>query len=305
MKIIDLKNENSDIKESYIALGNFDGLHLAHMKIINNLIEQSKKDNIQSSILLFENHTLVSLSDKKHKILTSLEQKIDILKSTEIDNIYIVDFNTIKNLDPNVFLNEFLKSKLKISGIFIGFDYRYGKGAKGSLNFLKSFTDKNNIYLNVEEPVKSKEETISSTIIKSKIEKNNIFKAEELLGRKYYIEGKIVQGKQLGTKLGFPTANIEMTQNYVLHTEGVYYTEILIDEKIYKAATSLGINYTFNEDEVKIEAHILDFNRNIYGEFVQLRFIEKIREMEKFNKLSDLINQVKTDIKVIENKGII
>lgn len=305
MKIIDLKNENSDIKESYIALGNFDGLHLAHMKIINNLIEQSKKDNIQSSILLFENHTLVSLSDKKHKILTSLEQKIDILKSTEIDNIYIVDFNTIKNLDPNVFLNEFLKSKLKISGIFIGFDYRYGKGAKGSLNFLKSFTDKNNIYLNVEEPVKSKEETISSTIIKSKIEKNNIFKAEELLGRKYYIEGKIVQGKQLGTKLGFPTANIEMTQNYVLPTEGVYYTEILIDEKIYKAATSLGINYTFDEDEVKLEAHILDFNRNIYGEFVQLRFIEKIREMEKFNKLSDLINQVKTDIKVIENKGII
>lgn len=305
MKIIDLKNENSDIKESYIALGNFDGLHLAHMKIINNLIEQSKKDNIQSSILLFENHTLVSLSDKKHKILTSLEQKIDILKSTEIDNIYIVDFNTIKNLDPNVFLNEFLKSKLKISGIFIGFDYRYGKGAKGSLNFLKSFTDKNNIYLNVEEPVKSKEETISSTIIKSKIEKNNIFKAEELLGRKYYIEGKIVQGKQLGTKLGFPTANIEMTQNYVLPTEGVYYTEILIDEKIYKAATSLGINYTFDEDEVKLEAHILDFNRNIYGEFVQLRFIEKIREMEKFNKLSDLINQVKTDIKVIKNKGII
>ena len=305
MKIIDLKNENSDIKESYIALGNFDGLHLAHMKIINNLIEQSKKDNIQSSILLFENHTLVSLSDKKHKILTSLEQKIDILKSTEIDNIYIVDFNTIKNLDPNVFLNEFLKSKLKISGIFIGFDYRYGKGAKGSLNFLKSFTDKNNIYLNVEEPVKSKEETISSTIIKSKIEKNNIFKAEELLGRKYYIEGKIVQGKQLGTKLGFPTANIEMTQNYVLPTEGVYYTEILIDKKIYKAATSLGINYTFDENEVKIGAHILDFNRNIYGEFVQLRFIEKIREMEKFNKLSDLINQVKTDIKVIENKGII
>lgn len=301
MKIIDIDIKKTIYdKKNYIALGNFDGLHKAHQNIINRLIKKSKEDKVQSSILLFKSHSQNVLLKEEQKVLTSLEQKFNILKFLGIDNVFVVDFQLLRNFSPNDFV-ELLLKKLGVVGIFVGYDYKFGKFASGNIDFLKSHKNELGFYLDVAEPILDGNITISSTYIKELISKNNLLEAEELLGRKYFLSGKVVFGKKLGSKLGFPTANIELDVNYILPSEGVYFTEIIINSNFYYAATSLGRNITLEEREVKIEANILNFNREIYGEKVSIRFIKQIRPMIKFSNISDLTSQVKHDIKIVES----
>lgn len=302
MKIIDLDQDKNKINENnYIALGNFDGLHLAHSLILKNLVLNSKNSGCNSSVLLFKEHTLNYLGSPKPKVLTSLDDKLDILKNFDIDQIFLVDFQKIKFLDSQSFVEKFLIQKLKVKGVFVGFDYKFGKLAKGNIESLISYKNKNLIDLWVEDPIVYNGETISSTYIKNSIESNNLDLAEELLGRPYYLKGSVVEGKKLGSKLGFPTANIKLFSDYALPSEGVYYSEIIYNGKSYKAATSLGKNMTMDEKTVKIEAHIIDFNQQIYGEKIRIRFIKKLREMTKFIDLESLTNQVKKDIADVKN----
>lgn len=298
MKIIDLNNNDIILEKSYIALGNFDGLHIAHMEIIDNLVKESKKDGISSSVLIFKNHTLRELKKLNFEVLTSLDQKIDILNKANIDYIYLIDFKDIKDLAPSEFLL-FLKERLKIEGVFVGYDYRFGKGAKASIDEL--LNNHLNIKIFKQEPVYYNNEVVSSTKIKDLIKNNELSFAEKLLGRPYYLDGIVDHGKKMGSKLGFPTANIKLSENYVLPPEGVYVSQVIINDKNYIAATSLGLNYTFNEKIPKIEAHILDFDRIIYDEKISINFIEKIRDMKKFESVDELIEIVNKDISYVRN----
>lgn len=298
MKIIDLNNNDIILEKSYIALGNFDGLHIAHMEIIDNLVKESKKDGIASSVLIFKNHTLRELKNSDFEVLTNLDQKINILDKANVDYIYLIDFKDIKDLSPSYFLL-FLKEKLKIEGVFVGYDYRFGKGAKASIDEL--LNNHLNIKIFKQEPVYYNNEVVSSTKIKDLIKNNELSFAEKLLGRSYYIDGIVDHGKKMGSKLGFPTANIKLSENYVLPPEGVYVSQVIINDKKYIAASSLGINYTFNEKIPKIEAHILDFDRIIYDEKISINFIEKIRDMKKFESVDELIEIVNKDISYVRN----
>ena len=302
MRIIDLENRyEKNESTNYIALGNFDGIHLGHKKIINKLLKFSNNDNVLSSILLFKNHTQNSLSNGKFKILISLEDKLELLENLGIDIVYLVDFNVIKNLEPEEFLKDFLYKKLNVRGIFVGYDYRFGIEAKGNTDLIKYFSTINDLYLHVENPVKYKLQTVSSTLIKELISADKLLDAEKLLGRKYFIKGKVVGGKKLGTKLGFPTANIKQCEEYSLPSPGVYIAEVIYNNESFMAATSIGKNYTFEELDEKIESHILDFNKQIYGEYIKIRFIKKIREMEKFSNIDDLVENVNNDINTVRN----
>lgn len=303
MKIIDLdKNKKIEYKkEAYIGLGNFDGIHIAHKKILNHLVTQSKKDGVESVVLLFKEHTLNSLNEKQPKVLTSLEQKIEILESIGIDQVYLINFEKIKSLSPNDFLEKFLIENLNIKGIFVGFDYKFGKNAKGNINTLNEYSKKHNLKIFIQESIKIDGDVVSSTLIKNLIENNNLEKAEKLLDRPYYIIGEVINGKKLGKKLGYPTANIKLLVNYAIPKSGVYNSEVIVKNKSYKAATSLGKNITLDEKIDKIEAHILNFNETIYGEKISIRFIEKIRDMLKFETLDELTVQMKKDVLKIGN----
>lgn len=298
MKIIDL-NERYIINNSkYIALGNFDGIHIAHKKILKNLINTCYQDKIDSSILLFKEHTLNSLNSNA-EVLSSLDDKLELLEGLGIDYVFKVDFDSIRNMDPVEFIRCFLIQKLKVRGIFVGFDYKFGKFAKGDVKLLKSENLFGNIKIFVENPIYYKEKIVSSTKIKCLIENSYLKEAEILLGRKHFLRGVVVQGKKLGSKFGFPTANIQLLSNYSLPKEGVYFTELVIKGKNYYAATSLGKNITLEEKQSKIEAHILDFNDIIYGEVIKIRFIKKIRDMQKFNTLTELSEQVLKDAQLV------
>lgn len=306
MRIIDLDNKQEQIpKNNFIALGNFDGIHIAHASILKNLVKKSKELGFNSSILVFKEHTLNSFSVPEPKLLTTLEEKLNIIERFDIDQVFLVSFETIKTMESNIFIEEFLIKFLDVKGIFVGFDYRFGKMAKGNIEDLKKYDNSGLINLWVEDSIQHDKETISSTLIKELIESNQLKLAEELLGRFYFLTSVVVKGKKLGSQLGFPTANIQLAANYVLPSEGVYYTELIVDGESYKAATSLGVNITLNEKVPKIEAHILNFDRQIYGETVKIRFIHKLRDMVKFNNLDELTSQVKEDIanvEMLENK---
>lgn len=300
MKVINIdKNIDLKIEKSYIALGNFDGLHRGHMKIIDNLVDQSKKDKVKSAVLLFESHTNNSIYSSKQKQLTTLEQKIKILGSSRVDLVFIINFDEIKDFQAEEFIY-FLKDKLNVCGVFVGYDYSFGKEAKGDTSLLKSFAN-DDFLVNISKAEKFESEVVSSTIIKSYIQDNKLAQAEALLNRPYILDGKVVPGKKLGSTLGFPTANIQLATDYVLPSEGVYASEVFIDNKRYIAATSLGKNYTLDEKDLKIEAHIINFEENIYNKKIEIRFIKKLRPMLKFSSTEEMTENILKDIDLVRN----
>lgn len=305
MKILKIDMNFKAEENSIIALGNFDGVHTGHQKLIKQAIKRAKEKNIKASILIFRENTEKTINgeNSNKKLLTSNPYKYEILQSLGIDLIYEIEFDeAFMKLDPLVFLNDFLYKNLKVMGIVVGYDYRFGYKAKGDLESLKSFAHEKNISLDIIEAYKKNGKIVSSTLIRSLVENGSVEEAGDLLGRPFAIIGKVSHGKNLGKKMGFPTANIIPKKQYILPKYGVYDTDVIIDNKRYKAATSVGNNPTFKNEGVKIEANILDFNQDIYGKVIRVDFIKRLRDMLIFDNVEELFEQIKKDVDIIRNR---
>ncbi|ERT56712.1 riboflavin kinase/FMN adenylyltransferase [Peptoniphilus koenoeneniae] len=308
MKILKIDMNFKAEENSIIALGNFDGVHTGHQKLIKQAIKRAKEKNIKASILIFKENTEKTINgeNSNKKLLTSNPYKYEILQSLGIDLIYEIEFDeAFMKLDPLVFLNDFLYKNLKVMGIVVGYDYRFGYKAKGDLESLKSFAHEKNISLDIIEAYKKNGKIVSSTLIRSLVENGSVEEAGDLLGRPFAIIGKVSHGKNLGKKMGFPTANIIPKKQYILPKYGVYDTDVIIDNKRYKAATSVGNNPTFKNEGVKIEANILDFNQDIYGKVIRVDFIKRLRDMLIFDNVEELFEQIKKDVDIIRNRKTI
>lgn len=300
MDIIQVENFEEKKYNTSIALGNFDGVHIGHRDLIKSMIEDSRELNLKSSVLLFENHTKSVLRGQAPQLLTNNKQRIRLLKYLGVDILYKTNFNSsIRELSPEQFIRNILIDKLNVKAITVGYNYRFGYKAMADIKVLKSIGERYGIKITIIEPIMLEEEIVSSTKIRDYLEKGFIQKANSMLGRNYTITGKVVQGKNIGNKLGFPTANIELKDRFLVPKSGVYYTKTKIMDKTYLSVTSIGKNPTFNEVEVKIETHILDFNENIYGKDIEIELIKYLRKEIKFDNLDDLKNQIKLDIKTV------
>lgn len=302
MEIINLKIDEPNRKkgETGIALGNFDGIHIAHKEIILNTIKDSKKMNLNSSVLLFDNHTKSIIESKSPSVITSKEQKLEILKKLGIDTVYIIPFDKeLMKLSPEDFVKNILLDKLNVKHICVGFDYKFGHRASGDNITLKKLGEIYGFNTRIIDPI-YKDNIISSTKIRSLIKEGRIKDANDLLGRNYSIIGKVVDGNKMGHKLGFPTANLDIKDNYVIPKNGIYETRVIVDRKTYKGATSIGTNPTFENNILKIENHILNFNKNIYGKLIEVEFIRFIRDEKRFKNIEDLKDRIKKDIEDIK-----
>ena len=267
MKIIEIDLNYEAEEESVIALGNFDGVHRGHIELISKAIENAKKLNIKSSLLLFNEHTDNLVKVGKKDIITTNKTKFEILENLGVDIIYLINFTReFMSYSPIKFLDEFLAKNLKIRGVVVGYDYTYGYKKSGDVKFL------------------------------------NVKDANFLLSRPYKLIGKIIHAKGLGKKMGYPTANLELIDNFVIPKFGVYDTDIIIKGKKYRASTNIGTNPTVEHDGIKIEAHILDFNEDIYGEIVELELLDFVRPELKFNSLEELFDQIAKDVLVTRNR---
>lgn len=297
MELLNIEDYNESRFGTSIALGNFDGVHLGHQALIMEMIRKSRSNGLRSSVLLFENHTKTTIDGKGPSLITSQSQKNNLVFGLGVETIYTMRFNeAVMKLQPEEFVTEILIKKLNVKAVVIGTDYKFGHKASGNSELLKELGIKYGIDVEIFDPVYVDSEIVSSTRIRESLQNGDINKATKMLGRKYSILGKVVTGKRIGNKLGFPTANIEPIINYVLPKNGVYSTKTIVDGVRYLSASSVGYNPTFREDSLKIESHIIGFSENIYDMNIELIFEEYLREEIKFDSVELLKKQILKDI---------
>lgn len=303
MEIIDLLNYNETRFETAIALGNFDGLHIGHQQLIKTMVKESRRLGLKSSLLLFKSHTKSTINKKTPDMLTANEQKFQIAEELGVDIIYLLDFDEkVMRLSGEEFVKEIILKKMNGKLLVCGFDYRFGHKASGDSKYLTELGAQYNIHVIVLEPVHKDSNVISSSLIRDLISNGKVKHASELLGRHYSMIGRVIPGSNRGSKLGFPTANIEPIGDYVIPKTGVYLTNSIFNNNRYVSATNIGYNPTFNEEKLKIETYILDFKADIYGENLEIEFIDFLRDDIKFNNVEDLIKQMHLDIEIIKSR---
>lgn len=303
MEVLNLDDFTKNKYQTVIALGNFDGVHYGHQVLIKDMVSKAKNMGLKSSLLLFRNHTKECINGTCPSLISSIEQKYDLMRELGVEIIYNIEFNeSIMKLSPEEFVIDILINKLNVKSILVGYDYRFGYKAKGDTNLLKKIGKLHGIEVEVLKPITIKDDIVSSTKIRDLIEVGKLEDVKLLLGRNYSIIGKVIPGKNLGSKLGFPTANIKPIINYTIPKSGVYSTETIVNNKKYLSATSVGYNPTFNENSIKIETHIIDFAENIYDENIELIFVEYLREEIKFNDIDSLVKQIENDIKRVKSR---
>lgn len=296
MIIID--NDSQDVRKfnNYIALGSFDGLHVGHLSLIYKVVELAENNNGKSMVFTFKNHPKSFIDEANSpKLLIDNKKKTEVLNKNGIDIVCFKEFDyEFMKMSPKEFV-EFLVLKYNAKGIVVGFNYKFGYKNLGNIELLKELQEQYGYQLYVMDACLYKEEIVSSTRIRKAISDGDVLEASKMLNRPYSLIGEVIDGRKIGRTIGFPTANLKYDKNFILPGIGVYYTNIKVNNKIYKAITSVGSNPTVQGKKITVETYILDFDKDIYGEIVEVSFIKKIRNEKKFNGLDQLKAQIEKD----------
>ena len=310
MEYFDKNIEDLNItKPLGLTIGNFDGVHLGHQQILKRLKIFSKKRNLFTGLLSFNPHPISYFKKDKGFLIDSSDTKLDLLNKIGLDFFISIKFDkNFSNYSYEDFEQKVLLKCINLKLLFSGLDFRYGKNRKGDINSLKKFSKKNNIdlltfddFLEVNSSNK-----ISSSMIRNLIKEGNVLRANILLGRPFEVSGKVIKGDQRGRTIGIPTANILYNKNQVELSEGVYSVKVLLNNKQFEGISNYGIRPTFNKKTPLLETHLFNFNKNIYGQEIKVKFVAKIRDEIKFNNVEDLLKQIPLDIskaKEILNNG--
>ncbi|MEO0276166.1 MAG: bifunctional riboflavin kinase/FAD synthetase [candidate division WOR-3 bacterium] len=277
-----------------LTVGCFDGIHLGHLKIIEELAKE--KPNM---IITFSPHPKVFIESKRDFILTTEEEKIEIIKRFDIDYLLFLKFNeSFKNLSYKEFLSK-IKEKFSPKRWIAGPDHLFGKEKKGDTHSLLEFCIKNSIILTIIPYEKIEDKKISSSLLRKILKEGKVKEYKKFAGRDYEVEGEVIKGKGIGNKIGFPTANIRVKEEKILPKEGVYMGEVIIKNNKYPAGICVGKSITFGGKDRDLEVHIIDYKGNIYGERIKIIFKEFLREKEKFECAEELKERIKKDIEKI------
>ena len=278
-------NNNSEI----VCIGAFDGVHLAHQQLFRKTRDLNKKFDI----VTFDVLPKIYFNDSLKPIVSNKERN-EIFESFSPQNLIHLNFDQFNKISSEDF-SKFLDENLGIKKIVIGKDFKFGNNRSGDVNFLIDYFGENNVYLLDDFLINN--EKVSSTKLRYYLSTGEIDKANNLLGRDFSLSGNVIQGKQLGRELGFPTANLLLDEDVFLPTFGVYYGVIEVDTRKFNCIINIGLNPTVDtEDSVKIEAHILDFGDDIYQKDIKLFLKNFIRNEKKFNNIDELKNQIMKDI---------
>lgn len=283
-----------ELSGASVGLGFFDGVHLAHREVIKKTVECARKYGGKSVIFTFFKNPLEVLTGKKYSYLTTREEKARLIEALGVDYLFYLDFEKIKHIKADDFIQDILVKYFTPRCIVTGFNNHFGAGGKGSPALLCECAEKFNYeYFEMEE-IKKEGETISSTLIKKYLEEGNIKTANELLGRNFKISGSVTQGNKIGRKISYPTANINWEENIVRLPYGVYSGCTIFEGQKYLSIINWGMRPTVDNIEV-LEAHILGFNSDIYGKKIEIEFLDYVRGSKKFNSLDELKAQIAKD----------
>lgn len=299
MKVIYLKeHENIQIREPIVAaLGFFDGLHVGHMALVNEVERVSKEKNYRKALMTFDHYPLYVLGkiDEEH-YLTSLEDRQKILEERGFDYLFVIKFTrNVSALSPDVFIQKYLID-CGVRHVVCGFDFRFGYKNQGTA---KTLLESQDFDTSIIDEVIYKGEKISSTRIRQHLQNGEMKDLNELLGRQYTIHGQVIHGRRIGHQLGFPTANVDYG-SYFLPCGGVYAVKICVQGQWYMGMCNIGYNPTFHAlKKASLEVNILDFDQDIYGQEVFVEFYELMRKEQSFASKEDLINQLQHDCQYV------
>ncbi len=282
---------------SCACIGYFDGIHKGHKELLLNCIEQADKNQLKKVCITFDPDPWVIFKNEKQKHLSTLSDKIQILSSYGFDEVYILQFSKeFASLSIESFHHLLKEMNIKI--LICGFDFKYGQFNSGNVDTLKK---QNDFKVIVIDSVNFSNLKISTSRIEPLILKGELYQANVLLDYIYSISGYIEHGFKRGTNvLKIPTANLNVDQEYILPKTGVYAGMVLLENQFYKAMINIGTNPTFNNQHLTIEAHILDFDEDIYGQKIRFFFYDRIRDEMKFHSIDELKNQLLRDIQYVD-----
>ena len=298
MKIFKSTSISKNYKKSVVAIGNFDGVHIGHKKVLNAAYKKAKKLKKKFGLLTFEPVPVMFFNKKilNHR-LDTLHQKISNLKKEKLDFVIIQKFNKkFSKLSYKDFINKILFRKIKCKYLYVSKNFKFGNKREGDVLKLKKYEKKFFYKTIITPPLMKKKKTISSTIIRKLLKNGEIKKANYLLSRKWEIIGKVIKGSQRGRKIGFPTCNI-LLKKYIIPKFGVYAVNVKINNISKKGIANVGYRPTFNGKKLLLEVNIFGIKKNLYNKTINVIFNKFIRPEKKFNNIIELKNQIKKDIK--------
>jgi riboflavin kinase/FMN adenylyltransferase len=288
-----------NIKNPIVTVGTFDGVHFGHQKIIQRLQKIAKKNNGESVLLTFDPHPRkILLNDQGLKLIHTINEKINILENLGLDHLVIYPFTLeFSKFSAKRYIDELLIQKLGTHTLVIGYDHHFGNDREGNIDLLKKYEKSNPFYLEEIKAHEIEEIKISSTKVRSAIEKGNIHLVNDYCGHFYEFSGEVVHGNGIGKTIGTPTANIKLNSNEkIIPLDGVYAVVCQIKDTNYKGIMNIGFKPTVDEGQKRtVEIHLFDYEKDIYGQDLRTKVIERIRDEVKFNSLKELKNQILKD----------
>ena len=284
-------------RNSVLAIGNFDGLHIGHQKVLKEARQKAKKKKLKFGLITFEPVPTMFFNKhiKNHRI-NSLNQKNYFLKKNKLDFLIIINFNkAFSNLSADNFIKKILFEKLKTKYIFVSRNFKFGKQRMGDVKTLIKLEKKYLYKTLITNPLQKKKKIVSSSLIRKTINKGRVEEAGKLLGRSWSIEGKVIKGAQRGRKIGFPTCNIKLN-TYTQPKLGVYSVWVQIDSLKKRGIANIGYRPTFNGKSLLLEVNIFGIKKNLYKKILKISFIKFIRAEKKFKNINQLKNQIIKDI---------
>ena len=301
MKIYHNANLKKKHRSGVIAIGNFDGLHIGHQKVIKEAKQKAKKNRLPLGVMTFEPVPAMFFKKKtKDHRINSFKQKKIQLKKMKLDFLIIIKFNKkFSSLTAEQFIEKIIYKKTNCKYLYVSKNFKFGYKRKGNIQTLKKFEKKYNYENIVTLPSKQKKKTISSTLIRKKIRTGKINLVNKLLNRNWCVEGKVIKGKKRGRKIGFPTCNMNLN-SYVIPKLGVYAVKVESDSFIKNGIANVGFRPTFNGQNLLLETNIFGINRNLYNKVINVSFKKFIRAEKKYKNFEYLKKQIKLDIKQAE-----
>jgi len=304
LKVYHNLSEFKPLKQAITTVGTFDGVHVGHQKILKRIQELAAKEGGETVLLTFHPHPRLVLfpDDNDLKLITTLLERIDRLSQTGLDHLIIHPFTAEFSRTTAIeYVRDMLVERIGVKKLVIGYDHHFGRNREGSLENLKELAPTFNFEVEEIPAQEIKDVNVSSTKIRNALDTGNVRKANTYLGYPFQLTGTVVKGDEIGSRLGFPTANISVdSPNKIIPASGVYATLISVNGIEHKSMTNLGVRPTIHEEsELTIETHIFNFNEEIYGDTVVLKFVDRIREEIKFDNTESLKNQIENDASIV------
>lgn len=297
MKQFNKLEEIKNIKETVIALGNFDGVHKGHQELIRRTVKSARMAGLKSAVFTFTNHPKNVLAGKSIiKNIMYPEDKAEIIKSLGIDYLFSLEFDKfIQHLSAEEFVQKLLIDAFKMKEAYCGFNYHYGYKAEGSPETLIKAGVRDGFGIHVLEPYKIDGNLVSSTLIRELIAEGKVGECKKYMGRNYTVGGEVVVGNKIGRTIGFPTSNLLIDETMVTPAHGVYVTYCKYNGVEYQGITNVGIKPTIGDNKKNIETHIFNFSTELYGKQIRVEFLERLRPEFKFNSVQELSEQIARD----------